>query len=387
MQDGLKKKINIAFFFEKFGTWEGEKNYLYSLISAVDEYSYDDLKINIITSKKLSNYFKSLKLKNTKIIESRFFETGSTLNYFRKVLSKIFNKFDPLILYYIKKYKVDLISHYTPFFFCKTICWTPDFQHIHLTENFSEKEIARRNKLYNNIIDNADLVLLSSKNSINDLKKYTKKKINYKKLNFVPKINLDIIKKKNIKKKYNLKKYFIVPNQFWKHKNHIILAKSIAKLKNKNFNFKIVLTGDSISQNGKFFFFDFMREIKKKKLESYFVYLGRVPYADLICLIDKSHSVINPSFFEGWSTSVEEAKILNKIVILSNIKVHKEQNPKMSYYFDPKNSNELSKKIYQVSKIRSNKFKKFDFIKKNYIIDRIKFAKNYAKIVKELYYI
>ena len=254
MQDGLKKKINIAFFFEKFGTWEGEKNYLYSLISAVDEYSYDDLKINIITSKKLSNYFKSLKLKNTKIIESRFFETGSTLNYFRKVLSKIFNKFDPLILYYIKKYKVDLISHYTPFFFCKTICWTPDFQHIHLTENFSEKEIARRNKLYNNIIDNADLVLLSSKNSINDLKKYTKKKINYKKLNFVPKINLDIIKKKNIKKKYNLKKYFIVPNQFWKHKNHIILAKSIAKLKNKNFNFKIVLTGDSISQNGKFFF-------------------------------------------------------------------------------------------------------------------------------------
>lgn len=130
-----------------------------------------------------------------------------------------------------------------------------------------------------------------------------------------------------------------------------------------------------------------MSEIKKKKLESYFVYLGRVPYADLICLIDKSHSVINPSFFEGWSTSVEEAKILNKIVILSNIKVHKEQNPKMSYYFDPKNSNELSKKIYQVSKIRSNKFKKFDFIKKNYIINRIKFAKNYAKIVKELYYI
>ena len=58
----------------------------------------------------------------------------------------------------------------------------------------------------------------------------------------------------------------------------------------------------------------------------------------------------------------------SEIVIASdNIKVHKEQNPKMSYYFDPKNPNELSKKIYQVSKIRSNKFKKFDFIKKNYI--------------------
>ena len=196
MQNGLKKKIKIAFFFEKFGTWEGEKNYLYSLISAVDEYSYNDLEINIITSKKLSNFFKSLNLKNTKIIESQFFETDSILNYFRKVLSKIFNKFDPLILYYIKKFKVDLISHYTPIYFCKTICWMPDFQHIHLTKNFTEKEIARRNKLYKNIIDNAYMVLLSSKNSINDLKKFTKKKINYKMLNFIPKINLDIIKKK-----------------------------------------------------------------------------------------------------------------------------------------------------------------------------------------------
>ena len=83
-----------------------------------------------------------------------------------------------------------------------------------------------------------------------------------------------------------------------------------------------------------------------------------------MCLIDKSHSVINPSFFEGWSTSVEEAKILNKIIILSNIKVHKEQNPEMSHYFDPNNSNDLTKKIYQVSKMRSIKLKKFDSIKK-----------------------
>ena len=45
------------------------------------------------------------------------------------------------------------------------------------------------------------------------------------------------------------------------------------------------------------------------KLNKYFLYyLGKVPYSDLINLINQSKALINPSLFEGWSTSIEEAK-------------------------------------------------------------------------------
>ena len=56
----------------------------------------------------------------------------------------------------------------------------------------------------------------------------------------------------------NLKNYLIVPNQFWKHKNHLILVKAIKRLKDKKLKFKIVLTGDSKSQKDKTVFYKFI---------------------------------------------------------------------------------------------------------------------------------
>ncbi len=380
-----KNKINLAFYFESFGSWEGEKNYLNTLITAINKYYDQDVSIKIISSEKIFKNLKKLNLKNIEFIKSILFSDKYYFNLFRKICSKFFKSYDPVLLYFIKKYNIDIISHYNkPSIFCKSICWLPDFQHFCLPHNFDYKEIKRRNDLYNNIIKNSSLILLSSKNSVNDLKRFSKKKnLKYSKLNFVPHIDFNILDKKKIKK-YKLKKYLIIPNQFWKHKNHLILVKAINKLKNRNLNFKMVLTGDSNSQKDKKVYTEFINEIKINKLKKYFLYLGKVPYSDLINLIDQSSALINPSLFEGWSTSVEEAKILNKIVLLSNIKVHKEQNPKNSYFFDPKDDLKLSKIIYKVITNKISKPKKIS-VKKNYDISRAKFAKNFYKTVKYTY--
>ena len=40
---------------------------------------------------------------------------------------------------------------------------------------------------------------------------------------------------KKIKKKYNIhKNYFFLPNQYWTHKNHILILKCLASIKSKN---------------------------------------------------------------------------------------------------------------------------------------------------------
>jgi hypothetical protein len=386
MPTGLKK-INLAFILENLGSWEGEKNYIHSLISVLSQFKRKNIDIKIITSKNNATKLKKLNLQDIEILSSNFLSEKNILNIFKKISGKIFNTFDPVILYLIKKYKIDIISHYRPTHFAKTICWMPDFQHYHYPENFINKEIKRRNNLYENIMHNSNLVLLSSNDAINDLKKFKiNKKIYYKKLNFVPFIDFNLLKKINIHKKYNIKKkYFIVPNQFWKHKNHICLVNALNLIENKNIDFQIVLTGDKKSQFDNKTFIDFTKKIRENKLQKYFNYLGKIPYDDLINLIYNSHAVINPSFFEGWSTIVEEAKILNKSIILSNINVHKEQKPKNSFYFSPKEPGKLSKILLKLSA------KKIKFINKNklntnFTLKRKQFANNFVKIVNYVNY-
>ncbi|MEA3273354.1 MAG: glycosyl transferase, partial [Patescibacteria group bacterium] len=58
-------------------------------------------------------------------------------------------------------------------------------------------------------------------------------------------------------------------------------------------------------------------------------------------------SVINPSLFEGWSSTVEEAKSIGKNLILSDLAVHREQNPPNSIYFNPHNPRDLANKLWK----------------------------------------
>ena len=71
--------------------------------------------------------------------------------------------------------------------------------------------------------------------------------------------------------------------------------------------------------------------VEQNNLGENFRMLGLVPRSDVIALMRYSISLINPSFFEGWSTTVEEAKSMGKRIILSDIEVHREQNPSGGY--------------------------------------------------------
>ena len=60
-----------------------------------------------------------------------------------------------------------------------------------------------------------------------------------------------------------------------------------------------------------------------------------IPYEDVLFMMRNCVAVINPSRFEGWSSTVEEAKSIGKRVLLSDIPVHREQNPNHALYFGP----------------------------------------------------
>ncbi len=46
--------------------------------------------------------------------------------------------------------------------------------------------------------------------------------------------------------------------------------------------------------------------------------------------------IVQPSLCEGWGTVLEDAKVLDKTVLLSDIPVHREQKNEKCILFDPK---------------------------------------------------
>jgi glycosyltransferase involved in cell wall biosynthesis len=60
---------------------------------------------------------------------------------------------------------------------------------------------------------------------------------------------------------------------------------------------------------------------------------GLVPVDDLHGLMAGCEAVVNPSLFEGWSTTVEEARSAGVPLILSDIAVHREQAAQEGVFF------------------------------------------------------
>ena len=94
-----------------------------------------------------------------------------------------------------------------------------------------------------------------------------------------------------------------------------------------------------------------------------------------------SIALINPSYSEGWSNTVEQAKAMKKKTIISNIKVHKEQKNKNTILFNPTDYKKL-KKILDEEYLRNLKIKKkYD---KNYFNSNIQQRKNFTNNYQNL---
>jgi glycosyltransferase involved in cell wall biosynthesis len=303
------------------------------------------------------------------------------------IISEKINKFD--LIFYILKYNIKFRYpglKNIPFINCKAISWVPDFQQERLPEMFSNKEIKLRKKERLFIIKKNIPLTLSSNDSQKDFYKYyTKNKKNLYVMPFVSYIKPEIEKisndiEDNVLTKYNLKTKFVyIANQFWKHKNHLIVLKCIKKLidDNKINNVKFVFSGklsDYRNPNYISIIENVFFELKESNLV---VNLGFIERLEQLIIMKNAEFIIQPSLFEGWGTVVEDAKVFDKTIILSDIPVHQEQKSDKSILFNPldhenlaevlitelnkKHHNDIQKGINRMqdqAKIYSNVFQK-----------------------------
>lgn len=382
----------VAFVFAGSGEgWHGGKNYYRSLLESLYSDQERGVDVCAFVGKRIDVSGFGFPV-DVKIVRTSALDRGSLPWFVDKVFAKLFG-YSWFMRKYMKVNKVDAVSH-SELMYSKgfpTISWIPDFQHIHLPNFFDKQEVEQRNAKFREIINKSDAVILSSNSAKLDLAKFMPEgKHKAAVLRFCS-IKPSILEDDAnfVRSEYNLASpYFYLPNQFWAHKNHEVVLKALFSLK-KDFPKIRVLASGALNDYRNPDHVEKIKElIKNFDLSNNFILLGVVPYNHISHLMLNSIAVINPSFFEGWSTTVEEAKALGVPLLLSDISVHREQcSAHGADFFNPDNSDDLvqcMKKLLNAQNTLLNKSSLLVTAIEAHRLQMIAFARTYQNIVQNV---
>lgn len=353
----VKSRITIGILAEVNSEWMGGVNYIINFIKTLSLLlTTETPKLVIILNPEVENYFKEELRKYNNIqfeLIYKPYQLLLTIPVLRRIISRIYRFIQIKMI--SKRYQIKTIfptvNFLDVFFFKKPVAWIPDFQHLNFPDFFSKKEIKKRNRNITRLAYYCPYIIFSSNNSKSDFEKFFpdyKCKTYVYSFHTVLESEFQIKDFSYIKNKYDLpEKFMYLPNQFWIHKNHITVFKALARLLQQGHEVSLICTGSTSDYRNREHFKKLNQFIQNHQLSNIKV-LGLIPREDQLNLYYYTHAVIQPSLAEGWSSIVEDAKAFNKTIILSDIPVHREQNPMKAVFFNPLDYKELTSIIKDI---------------------------------------
>ena len=291
----------------------------YKLLSSIEEFKFCFLNINSkITSKEKNNLSINY---NINLVDRLFFLFNSS-KIFKSLLKKfkIQNKFE----IFIKKEKIDLIlflgcSRLADF--CDKINYVTyvyEFHHIFrpdLPEYKEWTDFDFRESLLNTSIRKSISLIVDTKKKKEDIVKYYN--CHEKKIEIIP-LSSNIVVSNKEDAKFNSeqiinwigesKEYFFYPAQYWSHKNHYYILRTLQLLKkNHNQSIQFVFTGHK--KNNFNFLVNKMNEFGLGNQITFFEYLND---EDIKNLYTNCKGVVMPSLVGYSSLPLYEAFYFEK---------------------------------------------------------------------------
>lgn len=344
-----KKRLKIGLLFNFQSVWMGGITYILNLIKTFN-YLDDEEKPEIILyySSALKKYISDIDYPHITFLEYPVqpVAKGYIMSFLKR--KNLFT--DELIvrdaldaIYPVKDCPVKSRTN------AKVIAWYADLQHKVYPEFFTRSTLLHRTLRLNLMLRNATDMVVSSQAVKDDFDRFFKirKQLRFHIYHFVS-INDDFedIDINALRLQYNLpKKYFMVSNQFHKHKNHKVVLLALAKLKKEGIYKHIAFTGRFPSATNSPYLAELHQIINDNELHDQISMLGIIPRNDQMQLMNYCQAVLQPSLFEGWSTVIEDAKSLQLPVIASNLKVNVEQLNDQGKYFAPEDYKSLASMI------------------------------------------
>ncbi len=130
--------------------------------------------------------------------------------------------------------------------------------------------------------------------------------------------------------------YFVVMNQFWRHKNHMVVLKALAELKARGeLDFQVVFTGKAEDRRFPEYYPGLLRFIEDEGLGEFVKMVGFIPKKDQIGLLYGARALVQPTLFEGGAGGLAsiDAASYGVPVLLSDIPVnHHVEGVEMEFF-------------------------------------------------------
>lgn len=333
------KRIRLGILFNFNPVWMGGIIYILNLIRTLDFLDDDEKpEILLICRPDLLSFAEQIQYPYLQTIKWNF---PPVMKGFLKswiirkniFISDILANYKPDALYPMHDYPVRTRTA------AKLVSWYADLQHEHYPEFFTKRKIFERTLRIRFILRNTDDLVVSSQAVADDFRKFfrIRKEMKLHIFHFVSVIDdLSQLNINEIRGKYNLPSdYFLISNQFHKHKNHRVLLKALALIKNEGKTIHLAMTGRFPDASHSLYMQELHSIIDKNQLGSHISLLGVIPRNEQLLLMKHAQAVIQPSLFEGWSTVIEDAISLQVPVLASSLPVNIEQLGQYGYYFEP----------------------------------------------------
>ena len=340
------QKVKIGILFNISTSWMGGIMYISNLIKILD-FLDDEEKPEIVLFYRhdLRQFIDEIDYPYLRTIEWQF--QSITKGYltswiFRKnvFINKILANYHLDGIFPMFDYPVRTISG------TKLVAWYADLQHEYYPEFFTGRKIFERKARIKLILRNSNDLVVSSQTVADDFARFYNIRNNMRIhiFKFASVIDKQLeISFEDLRDNYHLpNNYFLVSNQFYKHKNHKVLLNALAILKSKGLRINLALTGRFPDDTKSPYLMELHSIINEYQLQSQINFLGVIPRAHQLLIMKNSQAVIQPSLFEGWSTVIEDAISLQVPVVASNLPVNIEQLGNKGSFFDPNEPEDLA---------------------------------------------
>lgn len=343
-----RPRIGIILNFRK--SWMGGLIYLVNMVNALNYLEDEDRpEIIVFYNKELEFLTKEMEYPYLQMLEWKFEDIQK--GYYRSLLEcknifidDIITEFEldgifPVNDRPVKSSKA--IREKT-----KIVGWIPDLQHKFYPHFLGKKRIFLRELRIKILLKNTDDLVVSSNDVASHFQRFyqLKKDLRIHILQFVTIIkNVDFSNINALCNKYNVPgEYYMVSNQFTNHKNHFVILKALAELKKSGQKVHFVFTG-KMEFKGNDEYIKTVREmVIVYGLKDCTSFLDVIPRQDQLCLMKYAKAIVQPSFFEGWSTVIEDAICLQVPVIAANLDVNIEHLNDKGTFFDPNDEKQLA---------------------------------------------
>jgi glycosyltransferase involved in cell wall biosynthesis len=217
--------------------------------------------------------------------------------------------------------------------------WIPDLQHFHLPEYFSTAERAQRTELYRRISEAAPVAVVSSETAARELEERFaafRGKLRVLRFTTVPRPEWDTVDPERVAQRYGVARpYFLLPNQFWVHKNHLLAFEAMRRLRAEGIDMPLVCTGLAEDYRHPDHPRRLREFVERNRLADRVIMLGVVSREEYVALLRGAAAVLQPSRFEGWSSAVEDARAFGKRLVVTDLPSHREQGAEGARYVSP----------------------------------------------------